>query len=101
MARYEFESLPEDALQLLDMLGAKRGCLRKGGVVDYDRVSAIFVNELKAGKFGRLTLETPEMMEKELSEAKNNPTRIPRSATPKKKKKTQQERNAKKSKRQR
>ncbi|MFT5526395.1 MAG: ribosome biogenesis GTPase A, partial [Pirellulaceae bacterium] len=25
MARYEFESLPEDALQLLDMLGAKRG----------------------------------------------------------------------------
>jgi ribosome biogenesis GTPase A len=92
MARYEFDEMPEHALQVLDMLGKKRGCLRKGGIIDYDRVSSIFVNELKAAKFGRLTLETPELMEAELAALKIQQGKTPRTAAAKKKKKKSQQR---------
>lgn len=66
--RYQLAMLPEDDLPLLEMIGTKRGCLRAGGRVDLDRASKILLTELRAGTIGRLTLETPEMMEKELIE---------------------------------
>jgi len=40
--------------------------LRAGGMVDLERASKILLTELRAGMLGRVTLETPEMMEKEL-----------------------------------
>ena len=49
----------------MDSIGQKRGCLNKRGIIDYDRVSRILLTELRAGKLGPITLETPEMMEQE------------------------------------
>ncbi len=63
--RYALEETPEDQIALLDAIGKKRGCLRKGGVVDYDRASRIFINDLRAGALGPITLETPEMIAQE------------------------------------
>ena len=60
--RYEFDALPATDIEFLELLGAQRGCLRAGGHVDLEKVSAIFVNEFRAGKLGRITLETPEMV---------------------------------------
>ena len=60
--RYSLESKPADAMEFIEALGRKRGCLRKGGIVDIDRASKIFVTEMRAGKLGPMTLETPEMM---------------------------------------
>lgn len=37
----------------------------KGGVVDYDRTSRIFINDLRAGALGPITFETPEMTAQE------------------------------------
>ena len=37
----------------------------KGGVVDYDRTSRIFINDLRAGALGPITFETPEMIAQE------------------------------------
>ena len=50
------------------MLGRKRGCLGRSGVVDLERTSKILVTELRQGTLGRLTLETPNMMEQEKTE---------------------------------
>lgn len=66
MDRFEFDHLPQVELEFLEMLGARRGCLRAGGMVDLDKVSAVLLNELRSGKLGRITLETPAMIEKEL-----------------------------------
>lgn len=66
--RFQLVDMPEEALPLLEMIGRKRGCLRAGGVVDLDRASKILLTELRAGTIGRITLESPEMMEKELVE---------------------------------
>lgn len=68
MTRYQLSVLPEDDETLLSEIGAMRGCLRAGGHVDLARAAKIVLTELRAGTLGRLTLETPEMMEHELIE---------------------------------
>ncbi|MBU8907032.1 ribosome biogenesis GTPase YlqF [Desertibacillus haloalkaliphilus] len=57
--RYKLEEIPEDALQLYDDIGKKRGCLLSGGYIDYDKAAEIILRELRAGKLGRLSLERP------------------------------------------
>lgn len=65
MERYNLDEKPETNEQLIEMLGRKRGCLGRSGVVDIDRASKILVTELRSGLLGRLTLETPAIMERE------------------------------------
>lgn len=60
--RFGLEEQPKDAMELVEAIGRRRGCLGKAGMVDIDRASKIFVTELRAGKLGPLTLESPEMM---------------------------------------
>jgi len=63
--RYSLDETPVDQVALLDAIGKRRGCLAKGGVVDYDRTSRIFINDLRAGALGPITFETPEMIAQE------------------------------------
>lgn len=67
-ARYQLETLPENENVLLDIIGKKRGCLKSGGKIDLDKVSKILVSELRTATLGRITLETPEMVEIELAQ---------------------------------
>ncbi len=65
--RYEFgASLPSTELALIEEIGRKRGCLNKNKMIDLDRSSKIFVLELRTGVLGRVTYETPAMMEQEI-----------------------------------
>jgi ribosome biogenesis GTPase A len=66
--RYQLTQTPTTELECLEALGKKRGCLRSGGIVDLVKASKILLTELRAGTLGRVTLETPEMMEIELAE---------------------------------
>ncbi len=65
MERFELESLPKSDIELMEAIGRQRGCLRPGGVANLHKVSEILLNELRSGKLGRLTLESPEVVEKE------------------------------------
>jgi ribosome biogenesis GTPase A len=64
--RYGLAELPEKpedmqaAAQLLEVIGRKRGCLAGGGHVDYEKAAGVVLRDLRSGKLGRLTLETPE-----------------------------------------
>ena len=51
------EELPETGAELLEAIGRKRGCLVRGGLVDYDKVMRIVMNEFRAGKLGKITLD--------------------------------------------
>jgi ribosome biogenesis GTPase A len=66
--RYQLINMPTTELELLEALGRKRGCLRSGGMVDLVKISKILITELRAGILGRVTMETPWMMEKEIRE---------------------------------
>lgn len=59
-ARYkltDWESLTD--AELVTAIGKKRGCLIPGGIVDTERVSNLLLDEFRAGRIGRLTIDTP------------------------------------------
>ncbi len=64
--RYQLNNIPSSELEFLEQLGKKRGCLRSGGIVDLVKASKILLTELRAGTLGKITLETPDIMELEL-----------------------------------
>jgi ribosome biogenesis GTPase A len=66
--RYELTELVGNELEMLETIGAKRGCLRAGGQVDLERISKILLTEFRSMMLGPITLEIPDMMEKELIE---------------------------------
>ncbi len=66
-ARYKLKALPDSGIGLIEEIGRKRGCLRPGGVVDLHKAAEILIHELRAGKIGLITYETPGMMESEKS----------------------------------
>ncbi|EON91543.1 GTPase YlqF [Marinobacter lipolyticus SM19] len=67
--RYGFDELPVDGLALMDAIAAKRRFFARGGIPDLHKVSEVLLNELRAGTLGRISLETPEMVEQEAREA--------------------------------
>ena len=46
--------------QLLEEIGAARGFKMKGGVIDLERTAITLLDEFRAGKLGRISLERPE-----------------------------------------
>jgi len=66
--RYQLDELPIDEMSLLGMIGMKRGCLRAGGIVDLERAAKILLTEFRDATLGLISLETPDMVEKELIE---------------------------------
>ena len=57
-ARYGIEEAGSDAQILMEITNA-RGCVRKGGEPDYERAAALILDEFRAGRLGRITLEQP------------------------------------------
>lgn len=47
----------DDVIPTYDIIGKKRGCLIKGGEVDYDKVSNLIINDLKEGCLGKVTFD--------------------------------------------
>lgn len=68
--RYQLTELPDNDQEILEAIGQKRGCAGKGGRIDLQKVSSILINELRAGLLGRISWETPEMVDEEVIKAK-------------------------------
>lgn len=63
--RYGLDQLPEDSqdseqiVSVMEQIGRRRGCLQSGGKVDLDKASTVFLRDLRSGKLGRISLESP------------------------------------------
>ena len=58
--RFKFkEALPETTEELMEAIGRKRGCLLKGGRIDFEKVQHILLTEFRMGKFGKISLDVP------------------------------------------
>lgn len=66
--RYRFKETPASAPEALTAIAAKRGCLKPGGVADLHKAAELCLHELRSGKIGRISLETPEVVSAELAE---------------------------------
>lgn len=66
--RFRLATVPDSAQSALHAIAAKRGCLKPGGVADLHKAAELCLHELRAGKIGRITLESPALVEQELAE---------------------------------
>lgn len=57
--RYQLDAAGMQPVALLEAIGKKRGCLTKGGV-DFTKAGELVINDLRSGKLGLLSLETPD-----------------------------------------
>ena len=55
--RFKLNDLPLNGHELLEIIGKKRGCLQKGGLIDFEKAERIILNEFRAGKLGKVTLD--------------------------------------------
>ena len=66
--RFQLDNIPDNEADAVEAIGRKRGCLRAGKKVDIEKTSKIIIAEFRSGVLGRITLETPDLIEKELTE---------------------------------
>lgn len=58
--RYKISDIKEmSPLEIMDEIGKNRGALMRGGLIDYEKVSGIILDEFRKGTLGRITLEEP------------------------------------------
>ncbi len=48
-------------IDILEAVAIKRGCLKKGELVDIDKAAAILIDDFRSGKIGKISLEKPEV----------------------------------------
>lgn len=58
-ARYKVE-LPEDGYEAFKAIGMKRGLIAAGGALDELRTAQIIIDEFRSGKWGKITIESPQ-----------------------------------------
>lgn len=57
MERFKLENLPAEGHEILNLIGTKRGCIRKGGFVDVEKTARLILSEFRAGKIAKVTLD--------------------------------------------
>ena len=61
-ARYRMEEDLPSGTELLEEIGRRRGCLRAGGKIDYEKAEQIVLTDFRSGRLGRVTLDSlPDM----------------------------------------
>ena len=56
----EIKENPQYTLELMYLIGKKRGALISGGNIDEEKISKIIIDDFKNGKIGKITLEKVE-----------------------------------------
>ena len=56
--RYGIEE-SKDAVDALEQIASKRGCKSKGDNLDLDKASSLLIDDFRAGKLGKISLEMP------------------------------------------
>ncbi len=57
--RYRLEELPALGIDLVEAVGRRRGLLISGGRVDFQKAARLLLQEFRAGRLGRVSLDAP------------------------------------------
>jgi len=55
--RYKIDNLPADGSEILNKIATKRGCIKKGGLIDTDKALKLVLADFRAGKLGKVFLD--------------------------------------------
>jgi len=72
-ARYGFAVDGVDAVGVIEGIAGRRSLLLRGGKPDFEKASAVLVQDYRDGKLGRISLETPETRHRMLLERTGAP----------------------------
>ena len=61
MDRYQIDPAAAEGFQLFEMAAKKRGCILSGGRIDTERFAVLFLDEVRGGRLGKMTLERPRL----------------------------------------
>lgn len=53
------EEIKQESPDVLAAIGRKRGCLLKGGAIDYDKARRLLLTEFRSGKLGAVSFDEP------------------------------------------
>ncbi len=59
--RYNMDMASDDS-RVLEQIAEKRGCIKKGGELDIDKAASLLLDDFRAGRLGRMSIERPEMI---------------------------------------
>lgn len=57
--RYGIDTENLETVELMELIGRKRGCLVKGNQVDLEKASRLIIDEFRKGTIGNISLESP------------------------------------------
>ena len=60
--RYSLDEMDHDYLSVYENIGRKRGFIKKGGGIDYERLSAAILKEAGSSLIARISFDRPEDM---------------------------------------
>ncbi|HMT02848.1 MAG TPA: ribosome biogenesis GTPase YlqF [Burkholderiales bacterium] len=69
--RYKLENLDLPYDELFNIIAKNRGCILQGGIIDKQKASEMIIQDFRDGKIGKISLETPELWEHWIKEAKD------------------------------
>ena len=58
--RYEGIDVDAKPVEIFEQIAELRGCIKKGGDIDYTKTANLLLDEFRSGMIGRITLELPE-----------------------------------------
>ena len=53
-------AISQEPIEILKMIAENRKCITRGNELDYSKAAALLIDEFRAGKLGRITLESPK-----------------------------------------
>lgn len=56
--RYNIDE-DREVLEIMNDIAGRRGCLKKGAEVDYEKLAGIIMDDFRSGRLGRISLEKP------------------------------------------
>jgi len=59
--RYDIDPYDHDMWEVFERIGKQHGALESGGKVNFDRVANIVLYDLRAGRLGKVSLESPDV----------------------------------------
>jgi len=62
MERYQLSEIPPTEIERLEAIGIQRACRARGGRVDLFKASEALIQDVRSGKLGRISFETPDMI---------------------------------------
>ena len=58
--KYKIDIQTDDSIEIVELIGKKRGCIMKGALVDYEKVYNIILNDIKSGNINNITFDRYE-----------------------------------------